>query len=143
MPGAEFKIIGLRELQRALKATSEQAPKAIQSAHKAVAEIVAVAARRNTDSAELQSRIKTFGTTRAAGIRFSGHKPKGSSSSTDALLQEFGGRAPLFGDRNHWFTVKQPEKSGYIVYSAIASTPDEVEDRYLKELDKAIRQHWS
>ena len=138
-----IQVEGLRELQRALRETSDETPKAIQTAHKKVAEIVASAARRNTSSAELQSRIRTFGTTRAAGLRFLGHRPKGDARSTDAFLQEFGGRAPLFGDRQHWFTVKAKRKSGYIIYPAIADTRDQVEDAYLAELDEAIAAHWS
>lgn len=138
-----MRVEGLRELQKALRATSEQTPKVIQTAHKEVAEIVAAEARRNASGTSLGSRIRAFGTTRAAGVRFLGHRPRGESKTTDAFLQEFGGRAPLFGNKNFWHTVKAPRKSGYFVYPAIASTRDEVEDRYLESLDRALKQHWS
>lgn len=138
-----IEIEGLRELQKALKITSEQTPRAIQEAGKSVMEIVAARARLNAAGTRLASRIKVFGTTRAAGLRFLGHRPRGRSRSTDALLQEFGGRAPLFGDRDHWYTVKPKRRSGYIIYPAIAATRDEVLERYLDVLDEAIRRHYA
>lgn len=138
----EIKVSGLRELQRALRATSEQTPKVIQSAHKDVAGIVVRQAQQNTTST-LAQRIRAVGTTRKAAVRFLGHRPRGDARTTDALLQEFGGRAPLFGDRDHWYTVKAKKKSGYIVYPAIRDTRDEVMRRYLEALDEAIRRHFS
>jgi len=138
-----MKIEGLRELQKALRQMSDKAPKVIQSAHKEVASVVVAEAKRNSDSAELASRIRAFGTTRAAGVRFLGHKTKGQSKTTDALLQEFGGRAPLFGDRDRWYTVKAKKRGGYIVYPAIRATRDEVNRIYLDELQKAIDLFWN
>lgn len=135
--------VGLKELQKALRQTSDKAPKAIQNAHKAVAGIVVAEAQRNVSGTTLGDRIRAVGTTRNAAVRFLGHKRKGPSKATDALLQEFGGRAPLFGDRNHWFEVKPKRSSGYIVYPAIRDTRQEVMDRYLDELDEALRVHWN
>lgn len=141
--GIELRVEGLRELQRALKETSDETPKAIQTAHKAVAQIVVDEARRNAAGTTLPSRIRVSGTTRRAAVRFLGHKRKGEARTTDALLQEFGGRAPLFGDREHWHTVKPKKKGGYYIYPAIGSTRDEVMKRYLDELDKALRRHFA
>lgn len=132
----------LRDLQRALKETADETPKAIQTAHKAVAGIVVAEAQRNAAGTTLAARIRAFGTTRNAGVRFLGHKPRGKSRATDALLQEFGGRAPLFGNRDHWHTVKPKRKSGYLIYPAIRDTRQKVMDAYLDELDQAIRRHW-
>jgi len=137
------RVAGLRELQKALKETSDEAPKAIQNAHKQVAAIVVRKARQNVSGTTLADRILVSGTTRGAAIRFKGHKPKGQSKSTDAFVQEFGGRAPLFGDRDHWHDVKPKNKRGYFIYPAIRETQDKVNDRYLKALDAAIARHWA
>lgn len=139
----DIKVEGLRELQKALRQMSDQTPKAIQAAHKSVAGIVVAAAKRNASGSTLGDRIRAVGTTRTAAVRFLGHRPRGPSRTTDALLQEFGGRAPLFGNRNHWHEVKPRRKSGYFIYPAIRDTRQQVMDAYLEELDRAIRAHWS
>lgn len=136
-----LQVEGLRELQKALKQMSDETPKVIQEAHKEVAGIVVREAQTNTDSSELRGRIKAFGTTRRAGVRFSGHRPRGSAT-TDAFLQEFGGRAPLFGNKNHWFTVKESRKGGYIIYPAIRDTRERMVDAYMEKLDESIQRHW-
>lgn len=145
--GAKSKTLlhttGLKELQKALKETSDKAPKAIQKAHKSVAGIVLRRVEKNLSGTTMGPRAKAFGTTRAAGIRFLGHKPKGDVKTTDALLQEFGGRAPLFGNRDVWNTVKPKNKKGYFVYPAVRDTRDEVMLAYGDALDKAVAEHWS
>lgn len=143
MSNLTIKVEGLREIQKALRQMSTETPRLIQSVHREVAEIIVPVARRNANSVELAQRITAVGTTRKAAIRFKGHKPKGRSRSTDALLQEFGGRAPLFGNLNFWHTVKPKRKQGYIIYPAIKATRQQVMDVYLAKLDEAIRRHWT
>jgi hypothetical protein len=138
-----IQVDGLRELQRALRATSEKAPKVIQTAHKQVAEITAKEAQRFAAGTTLGSRIKAFGTTRHAGVRLLGHKPKGSSKSTDARLQEYGGRVPLFGDRQHWFLVKAINPDGYYLNPAVEATHDQAMAIYLEKLDEALTRHFA
>lgn len=138
-----INVSHLRELQRALRATSDGMPKAIQSAAKEAAEITVKAARANAAGTQLPERIVAVGTTRAAAVRFYGHRPKGQSRSTDAHLQEFGGRAPLFGNRKHWFTVKPRKNSGYIIYPAIGETREEVSEVFLEKLQENIDRHYS
>ena len=138
-----LKVEGLRELQRSLRQMEEKTPKLIQSVHKDAAKIVLPVAQRKAGSAELAGRIIAVGTTKGAALRFKGHRPRGTAKSTDALLQEFGGRAPLFGNKNHWYTVKPKKQGGYIIYPAIKETRHQVEVVYLRMLDEAIRRYWS
>lgn len=138
-----IRVEGIPQLQKALRQTAEKTPKVIQGAHKDVANIVVPVAQRNAASAELASRIIAVGTVKGAAIRFKGHKPKGRSRTTDARLQEFGGRAPLFGDRNYWYTVKAKNRDGYIVYPAIRETRDQVMRAYMSKLDEALRLYWA
>ena len=137
-----LRVEGLQELQRSLRAMSDETPKVIQAAHKEVAQIVVPVAQRNAASFALAARIDARGTVKGAAIRFRGHVPRGKSRTTDALLQEFGGRAPLFGDKNHWYQVKVKNPKGYIIYPAIRETRSEVERLYLSKLDEAIRVYW-
>lgn len=143
MTAVHVRVAGLRETQKALRETSDQAPKAIQSAHKSVAEIVAARARSYAAGTTLPDRIKAVGTTRVAAVRFYGHRPKGTVRTTDAALQEWGGRAPLFGNREHWFEVKRKNKRGYFIYPAVRSTREKVMDVYLARLDEAINRHFT
>lgn len=139
----KINISHLRELQRALKATSDGTPKVIQEAAKEAAEITVQAARANAAGTQLPSRIVAVGTTRAAAVRFRGHRPKGQSRTTDAALQEWGGRAPLFGNRKHWFTVKPKKRDGYIIYPAIRDTREEVAEVFMEKLQENIDRHFS
>lgn len=153
----KVQVVGIRELQRALRATSDAMPKAIQNAHKSVAEIVVRAAKGNAAGTSMVDRIRAVGTTRDAKIRFLGHRQKPRSSrfigprlnriphkgNTDAFLQEFGGRAPLFGLRDHWHEVKARNRRGYIVYPAIRQTRDQVMERYAEALDEALQRHFA
>lgn len=154
-----LRVHGLRELQKALRETAEGTPKVIQQAHRQVVEEVLIpAAKRNLAGTSMVDRVKAFGTTREAGLRFLGHKPKRRKSigptmtefatgrratKTDAYLQEFGGRAPLFGNRNRWYTVKPKKRSGYFIYPAIRDTHGQFMDAYLKVLDEALRKYWA
>lgn len=135
-------VEGIPELQRALRRMQEGTPKVIQGAMKEVAEIVVAEAKRNAGSANLAARIDARGTVKGAMIRFRGHKPKGKSKTTDWRVQEFGGRAPLFGDRNHWYEVKPRNRKGWIIYPAIRSTRQQVMDAVLPKLDEALRLYW-
>jgi len=144
MVAPAVRVEGLRELQKALKATSEQPPKAIQKGHKRVAEIVTRVAKQKASGTTLPERITASGTTRKAQIRFKGHRNKRGSASkkTDAFLQEFGGSAPLFGNLAKRHIVKPRRKGGYIVYPAIAETRDRVEAEYIDIMDDELRLHW-
>ena len=143
MTDVKVRVTGLRELQRALKTTGEKTPKAIQSSHKVVADIVVTDARKRAAGTTLGPRIRASGTTRTAAVRFLGHKRKGKSSTSDAMLQEFGGRAPLFGNRDHWHTVKARNKQGYLIYPAIRATRGQVMARYMRELDRSVAAHFN
>lgn len=141
--GVAIRVTGLRQLQKALKETGDATPKAIQQAHKEVAEHVLLVAQASAAGTTLASRMRPVGTTRTAGIRFLGHQPKGTVRTTDAALQEWGGRAPLFGNRHRWFEVKPVNKQGYFINPAIRATRGHVMSVYELALDNAIRDHYS
>ena len=85
-----------------------------------VAEFVARTARpkaasrpRNVRTGRTERAIKTSGTQREAAIKV---------QTADAKIQEFGGRAPLFGNRSRWFQVRPQNRDGYFLYPAIRET---------------------
>lgn len=143
MLDVRLNVSQLRELQRALRATTDGTPRVIQTAAKEAAEITVKAARANAAGTQLPDRIVAVGTTRAAAVRFYGHRPKGRSRTTDAIVQEFGGRAPLFGNRDHWHTVKPKKKDGYILYPAIRDTRQEVAAVFLDRLEGLLARHFN
>ncbi|MFO7294323.1 MAG: hypothetical protein C0P76_014695 [Acidimicrobiia bacterium] len=143
MLDVRLNVSQLRELQRALRATTDGTPRVIQTAAKEAAEITVKAARANAAGTQLPSRIVAVGTTRAAAIRFYGHRPKGRSRTTDAFVQEFGGRAPLFGNMDRWYTVKPRKKDGYILYPAIRDTRQEVAEAFLDRLEDLLARHFN
>lgn len=138
---AGFAVEGLRPLLTALRKTKDETPKEVSKYHKDVARFVAVEAQRRanarprrTQSGHIAGSIKTKGTQREAAIRV---------TAADAFVQEFGGRAPLFGNRNKWFQVRPKNRDGYFLYPAVRETSQTVQRFYLKGLDAAIRSYWN
>jgi hypothetical protein len=136
-----LSVEGVRDTLTALRRVSGETPKEVSQYHKQVAEFVARAARpkaagrpRKTHTGHIERAIKTSGTQREAAIKV---------STADAKVQEFGGRAPLFGNRSRWYTVRAPNRDGYFLYPAIRETGPTVERIYLKGLDSAISRYWS
>lgn len=136
-----FAVEGLRETVTAMRKMKGETPKEVSKYHKQVARFVALEATRRAQSRPRQTRtghiarsIKTRGTQREAAIRV---------TADDARVQEFGGRAPLFGNRNRWFQVRAASRDGYFLYPAIRETGPTVQRFYLKGLEAAIRSYWN
>lgn len=149
MADIEYQVAfeGLREFQRLLKALPDEVKDELRATNKQLAEIVAAEARRRANSRTpvenrtfgIAQSIKTGNVLREPTIRVGGHRTRGSRS-TDAKVQEFGGRAPLFGNRNRWFDVRPKRQGGYFLYPAVKAKRDVIQDGYLNALEKAIRR---
>ena len=138
-------VDGVRELGSALRKTAGSTPKEIAKWHQTVAELVAREARRRaasrprkTNTGRIESTIRASGTQREAAVKVGGIRGVG-----DAHVQEFGGRAPLFGNRSNWNQVRTPNSEGYFLYPAVRESQPTVTRIYLRGLDEAIRQYWS
>lgn len=136
-----LEVNGLRDMLTALRKVSGETPKEVSKYHKQAAEFVAGDARRraesrprNTQTGRTARGVKTSGTQREALIKV---------TTADAFVQEFGGRAPLFGNRSYWFQVRPVNKSGYFLMPAVNENRATVERFYLKGLDSAISRYWS
>lgn len=149
MADIEYQVAfeGLKEFRKLLKALPDETKDELRRTNKQLAEIVAAEARRRANTRpgvkkrtfETSQSIKTGNVLREPVIRVSGHKKRGQRSS-DATVQEFGGRAPLFGNRSKWFTVRPKQQGGAFLYPAVKAKRDVIADGYLDALDKAIRR---
>lgn len=136
-----FRVENLRETVTALRKMKGETPKEVSKYHKDVARFVGLEAKRRADArprkqhtGHISKSIKPRGTQREAAIRV---------TAADARVQEFGGRAPLFGNKNRWFQVRPRNREGYFLYPAVRATRPQVERFYLKGLDNAIRSYWN
>ena len=144
---AQARIEGLREFQRTLKHLPNEVKLEIKVTNKALAEVVAAEARqranarpRATRTNTLAPRIRARNTLREPTVVVLGHPSKRGSRGSDAKVQEFGGRAPLFGNRSKWFTVRPRQKGGYFLFPAVKAKRDVINKGYLDALDKALRR---
>lgn len=134
-------VSGLRETLTALRRVETGAPRAIAGAHKVIAERIVVpeakrranARPRRVRTGRIAASIRAGGTQRSPVIRV------GSRQVQDAKVQEFGGRAPLFGNRERWHVVRPRRKGGWFLFPAIRATRDRVMAEYLEALDDALR----
>jgi hypothetical protein len=148
MADARIKIEGLKEFQRTLRFLEPEVKEEIKRTNKALAEIIAVEARSRANSRDsvkqrtylISQSIVTGNVLREPTIRVKGHPRKRGSSGSDAKVQEFGGRAPLFGNRTKWFDVRPRKKGGYFLFPAVKAKRSQIRDGYLDALDKAIRR---
>jgi hypothetical protein len=138
---AGFVVEGLRETLTAFRKLSGETPKEVSKYHKDVARFVGNEARRRADSrprgkqtGHISRSIKERGTQREAAVRV---------TAADARVQEFGGRAPLFGNKDRWFQVREKQRSGYFLYPAVRDSSETVQRFYLRGLDNAIRSYWN
>jgi hypothetical protein len=138
------KVEGLREFQRVLKYLPDDVKDQVRATNKQLAEVIAREARQRANSRPVKNRtfgvsqsIKTGNVLREPVVRVTGHRTKGSS---DARVQEFGGRAPLFGNKQKWFTVRPNSKDGYFLYPAVRAKRDVINKGYLDALEKALRR---
>jgi hypothetical protein len=136
-----LEVKGLREATGAMRKVKGQTVKEVSQYHKQVAEFVAQDARskaqtrpRTTRTGHTAAAIRTRGTQREAAIRV---------VTPDAYVQEFGGRAPLFGNKNRWFTVRPKQKGGYFLFPAVKENRDRISRFYLKGLESAIARYWA
>lgn len=137
---------GLREFQRSLRFLEPEVKQRVKQANKELAEIVAVEARqrasarpRKVQTNTFAPRIKTGLVLREPSIRVLGHPKKKGRTGSDAKVQEYGGRAPLFGNRSRWFEVRPRKKGGYFLFPAVKAKRDEFTRKYLEALERALR----
>lgn len=136
-----IKVEGLREMTSAMRKVKGESPKEIGQYHKQVANFVAGDVRARANSRPRKNRtgrtaagVKTRGTQREAAIRV---------TTPDAHVQEFGGRAPLFGNRNFWFQVRPKQKGGWFLFPAIRDNREAINRFYIKGLETVIRRFWA
>ena len=136
-----IRVEGLREMTTAMRRVKGESPKEIGQYHKQVAEFVARDARARANTRPRANRtgrtaagIKTRGTQREAAIRV---------VTPDAHVQEFGGRAPLFGNRNFWFQVRPKNKGGWFLFPAVRANREAFNRFYIKGLETVIRRYWA
>lgn len=136
-----LKVEGLREATSAMRKVKGETPKEVSQYHKQVAELVARESKtaantrpRKVRTGHIERAIRTRGTQREAAVRV---------VSPDAFVQEFGGRAPLFGNRNRWFTVRPRNKDGWFLYPTVKRNRDRINRFYLKGLEEAIKRYWA
>lgn len=136
-----FAVENLRPTLTALRKMKGETPCEVSKYHKQVATFVAREAElraqrrpRREHTGHIARSIKTRGTQREAAIRV---------TADDAKVQEFGGRAPLFGNRQRWYEVRPRNRDGYFLYPAVRDTKTQVQRFYLKGLDNAIRSYWN
>lgn len=134
-------IQGLRETVSAMRRMKGETPKEVSKFHKEVARFVGQEAARRADArprrahtGHISRSVKYRGTQREAAVRV---------TADDARVQEFGGRAPLFGNRNRWFQVRPRRSEGYFLYPAVRDTSPQVQRFYLRGLENAIRSYWN
>lgn len=140
----EIQVDGLRELTKALRKMSGETPKEVSKFHKDVARFLVPEVKRRADARPRKTRTgRIAATTRASGTqRKAAIKVGGIRGVEDAAVQEWGGRAPLFGDRTNWFQVRKTKRSGYFLNPAIRDNRQRIERFYLKGLDVAIKRYW-
>jgi hypothetical protein len=144
----QVAVQGLKEFQRQLKNLEPAVKDEIKKTNKALAEIVATEARSRANSRPgvknrtytLSQSIVTGNVLSAPTIRVKGHPRKKGRTGSDAKVQEFGGRAPLFGNRAKWFDVRPRKQGGYFLFPAVKAKRDVIARSYLDALDKALRR---
>jgi hypothetical protein len=138
-----IRVVGARELRKALKAVDTEAPKAISRVHRAIAQLYAVTARskagsrpRNQQMGHIAPTIRGSGTLTKATLK------AGGTRAPDIFVQEFGGRVPLFGDRSRKVLVRPRNTDGYFIYPTIKEKRPVTERIYTQAIEQAIRKHF-
>jgi len=142
--GITLEVTGLRDLKKALKDVETFSPREISQAHKKVADLVVPEVKRRAASRPRKERGTGIeSTVRASGIQGGARVVIGNKGRTDAYVQEFGGRAPLFGDRSKWNQVRPWNRQGYFVFPAIRAKQDVIGRAYLEALDEVARRYFA
>lgn len=138
-----IKIVGARDLRKALREVDKEAPKAISKVHKAIATRIATDAKRRASSrprrepmGHIAPTITARGSQTKASIR------AGGARAPDIFVQEFGGKVPLFGDQSRRYEVRPRKKDGYFVYPAIKANRPTMERIYLQALERALNRYF-
>lgn len=138
-------VIGLRDLQKALKSMEDDAPKQLRQANKKAAEIVADRTRSNYrdlpgPAHRVIPTIRALAQQRSAAVKI------GGARHPYTFGVEFGGGKHGKGNptpRGGYTTqFQRARKGGYGVYPAIKSENDRVVEAYGDALDELIRKHW-
>lgn len=104
MAGARIEVLGLRELQRALKQFAPEVQKVFRARLRAIARAVASDAKgRASWSHRIPSAITYGATNKGLYVRV-----KATQGAPHATLYEGRDhwRHPLFGDRDHWYAQR-------------------------------------
>jgi|SRR3954471_20639169 hypothetical protein len=127
--GVEVDIQGLNEFLRDLRKFEPEVSKGFRRRIKGVVEKVAVDARRRAPkkTGKLSKGIRPSVTNKGASLL---------SKAPHAKIFEFGGRHPVFGNRNNW--VFQPAKPH--IFPAVRANEQFLKSEMLAALDDAISE---
>lgn len=125
-----IRILGLRELQFALRAMDKAKPRLLQQANKSAAEMVAsrargAAAAYGSVQAKSGPSIRAVAQQRSAGVRL------GGARAPYALGAEFG--ATRYRQFPPWTT------RGYFLYPTVRSSMPDIEARYEQAINTLVR----
>lgn len=135
------RVIGLKELQKALRDADKELPKQLREANKQAAEIVTGKARSNFlgrpgVAPKVAPSVRALAQQRSASVKI------GGARFPYALGSEFGGGRHGKGNPTpaggHTTQFPPFRKSGYALYPAIASESDRVVDAYGDVIDALL-----
>jgi hypothetical protein len=134
MAANKIEILGLRDLQRELRAADKAFPKELRAANKDAAEIVADATRasfasRGGVAPKVAASVKALAQQRSASVKI------GGARFPYALGSEFGG-----GARPRTRQFPRFKKGGYSLFPAIKDNREKVVDAYADAIDKLTRR---
>lgn len=125
----QIDIVGYRDFQSALKRYAPETRKELTKRLRALAKTVALDAssRAPRDTGALAASIKPSSTMKGAAIR---------SKLPYARISEFGGRHPVFGDRENW--KDHPERP--FMRPAVNDAREKAVDEARAAIDEAFRK---
>ena len=138
----KIQVRGLKELRAALKEVDAKAPKLLQKANKAAANLVVGPARARMGQHSPRAGSRAAGTIRALASGTKAQIGVGSNAVPWALGHEFGGRGRphRIGKQGH--TMMFPPhrgQDGYAVYPTIRAMRAEIMDQYGDMIDELVQ----
>lgn len=131
-----IQVRGLKELRAALKQVDAKAPKLLQKANKAAANLIVGPARARMGQHSPRAGSRAAGTIRALASGTRAQIGVGSNSVPWALGHEFGGgRRPT----THMFPPHRGQE-GYAVYPTIRAMREQIIDQYGDFLDDLTQE---
>lgn len=130
-------VVGLRELQRALKRFAPGVHKSFRKRLREIAKVVAADARgRASWSHRIPGAIQPFVTMKAAGVRVRAAKAQHGPLYEGGDQQRATFRHPLFGDRSHWYT----QRTRPFLHPAVEARARFIHAEAVKAVEEAKRE---